>query len=73
MTEIDVLIRANEYGAIYKNLGKVKVDSVFDEKELIGFLKAGIEAYEDWKVNGDRPKFSDAMFKGYPCFVCNLR
>lgn len=53
MTEVDVLIRANEYGAIYKNLGKVKVDSVLDEKELIGFIKAGIEAYEDWKVNGE--------------------
>lgn len=57
MTNISILLRTEglepRFGDFYKNIGKVQVNNENEEKELIGFLTAGLEAYEDWKVNGD--------------------
>lgn len=54
MTDISILLRTEEmqprFGDFYKNIGKVQVDNEDEEKELIGFLVAGINAYEDWRM-----------------------
>lgn len=34
-------------------LGIVNIDTVEDINQLIEFVRAGVNAYEDWKVNGD--------------------
>ena len=55
MDDYDILIRQNmeNFAQLSIKLGTVTVDDKEDFEEFIGFIKAGIEAYQDWKVNGD--------------------
>ena len=55
MNDYDILIRENmeNYAQLSIKIGTVKVNDKEDFDELIGFIKAGIEAYQDWKVDGE--------------------
>lgn len=55
MTEFDISIckEVNKNVFMTEVLGTVEAESSEEITELINFIKAGIEAYEDWKVNGD--------------------
>lgn len=50
-----ILIRKDnrDFSGIMINVGTVQVNNANEEIELIGFLKAAIEAYQDWRINGD--------------------